>query len=607
MKNRLLLNTSNALFVHLARLFLASLGVTTAAASSNAVEVCRIPPDNGSCTPISIKNTNYAIPSGAYFVATDGKTTNTGRSAASPWTVSKAFSSAPAGSTIIFRDGTYRNINAKLIDKKLTLQPYPNEKVWLKGSIEVQGWVADGTIWRKDSWTSSFPPNGSSSDIDSNYPMAGYRDMVYVDGIYLKQVASIAEVGPGKFYVDSINKKLYIGNNPVGKTVEATTQKQAFVLWKYDSFDPANTIIRGFGFAHYADEAIALSAARATFEDNTIVWNGKTGISFWGEGANGAKGVSTDAIVRGNTISYNGQSGVSGDRAHRILLENNIISHNNVERFSKIWTAAGIKIIRTDGLTWRSNLVENNFATGMWVDVSSVNAKIVSNTVRNNESIGIFFEISHNATIAGNVAYKNSTGIMISESSSTRIFNNTLSTNNRNLVIKDDTRKNTNSTEVAAGITWITRDNVVKNNIFSNAGASGVLFDASNWGTKELSTLMISSSDYNAYYRTLSSTPQNIIKWSLGDGWSNIHNANKWEVGYRNLTTFISEIGYETHGLEFYNTTPNPFFVDEPNGDFRLKPGSPAIGRGGALKPESAAAISVPAGVPIDLGAIQFK
>jgi len=70
--------------------------------------------------------------------------------------------------------------------------------------------------------------------------------------------------------------------------------------------------------------------------------------------SNGTLGIS-DTIVGGNTFSYNGLSGLS-DRAHRMLLENNTISYNNVESFAKGWDAAGIKTTRTDRLRSRNNL-----------------------------------------------------------------------------------------------------------------------------------------------------------------------------------------------------------------------------------------------------------
>jgi parallel beta-helix repeat protein len=536
---------------------------------------------------IGIKDTNYPVPSGAYFVSPNGKDSNSGKTPNSPWTVNKAIKSAPTDATIVFRGGTYRNINTT-ITKKLTLQAYPHEKAWLKGSIEVQGWVADGSTWRKDGWNYSFPSTMGSEYIDPSYPMAGYRDMVYINDVALKQVRSKAAVVPGTFYVDSANNKLYIGNNPAGKTVEATTENRALLTWKTRSSNPSGTVIKGLGFAHYADTAINVQVPSVTLENSTFVWNGVAGVSFSGEGTNG--------IVRGNTFSYNGLKGLAGVRAHRILVENNTISYNNIENFSRIWDAAGVKIILTDGLIWRRNLVENNFANGMWVDVSSTNATIVNNTTRYNQGIGIFFEISHKAIIAANVAYNNGVGIMVSNSSSARVYNNTLTKNHVDLYIKETKRNNTNREEINAGITWITRNNIIKNNIFSNKNGA-VLFNAPNCETNQPSTAMITAADYNGYYRTSSSQPKTVIKWSLGSG--------KCLLGYTSVAAFKSATSFETHALAIDNVTTNPFFINEENGDYRLKLGSPAIGRGERLPADIVSALGWSSAAPVDLGALQ--
>ena len=151
--------------------------------------------------------------------------------------------------------------------------------------------------------------------------------------------------------------------------------------------------------------------------------------------------------------------------------------------------------------------------------------------------------------------------------------------------------------QIAAGITWIARDHVVKNNIFSN-GNEGKLFDASNCNTDEPSNLMIAASNYNAYYRTLSTKPRNVIRWSLGT-------PDQCAVLYRTLAAFQSATGYEASSLAIDNVATNPFFVDETNEDFHLKSGSPAIGRGEALPPEVANALGLPSGVKVDLGALQ--
>ncbi len=534
---------------------------------------------------IKIKDTSYPIPDRAYFVAPNGRVTNSGKSPNSPWPVEKAIKLAPRGATIVFKGGTYRNISAK-INKKLTLQAYPHSKPWLKGSVVVKGWVLEGNKWRFDSWRYSFPLKGNRKMIDPKYPMALKGDMVYVNGRALRQVGSVLMVGPGTFYVDYASHKLYIGNNPTNKRVEATVMKDGLTI---ASKSAASTVVRGLGFAHYADSALRVHAPRVAVENNIFVWNGVQGAGFTG----------TDALVRGNTFSYNGRKGLSGYLAHRMVLENNTISYNNVEDFAKTWDAAGVKAVDIQALTMRNNIVEHNSATGMWVDESSTNATIVNNTVRYNEGLGIMFEISHLAIIAANLVYRNATaGIMLSESSGARVYNNTLSMNNKHIVVKDAHRQNIKAAAVAAGIAWDTRNNVIKNNILSRARGSA-LFEASDCATKKQSKLMIDAADYNAYYRPVSSKPQSLIKWSLG--------AKRCSVGYASIAAFDAATNFEANALAVDNVATNPFFVDEARGDYRLKPGSPAIGRGAPLPADIAKAIGLPTLVPVDLGALQSK
>lgn len=579
MNSKLRLSTFKALVFmqSLCTILLAANGMAAAAGSGTA--------------PNDVKDTNYPIPAGAFFVAPNGKETDYGRDPNAPTTIGKAINRAATGGTIVFRGGTYYNVGKTYVSKKLTLQAYPREKVWIKGSTVVQDWGIEGAYWVKTNWNYSFPPNVESGFIDStNYPMAGYRDMVYINGVPLKQVATLASVGPGKFYVDSTNKRLYIGDNPTAKTVEATTQEQGLVMYSSSTSSPEDTVLRGIGFAHYAEQAVAVGVPRVTLENNTFVWNGATG-AFYAGGA--------DGIVRGNTFAYNGRKGFGGDRAHRVLVEGNTFSYNNQEQFKANVDAAGVKFIRSDGFSLRDNLAEYNLASGIWIDGSSSNAKIVRNILHHNSATGIWFEISHNGIIGANVVYSNiGAGIYLLDASSTRVFNNTLANNSRNLRVYDLTRKNTDATQIAAGITWISRNNVFKNNILSNT-TSAELFEAWNCDTKEPSSLMISYSNYNAYYRTLSSTPPNVIEWSL--------NSNQCAVMYPTIAAFRSATGgvYEANALVIDNVPISPFFVNEAIGDFRLKTGSPAIGRGDSLTPDSAAAIGVPAGVPLDLGALQ--
>jgi len=158
--------------------------------------------------------------------------------------------------------------------------------------------------------------------------MAGYRDMVYVNGISLKQVASKERwCGTLTFYVDSAN-----GNSTLGTIRWARrwkpAMKSAFVMWTHATTHPTRSCVGGVcALRRQGDHR---GATHVRLEDNTFVWNGVEVAS----GSDGTFNVSTDAI-RGNTFSYNGRKGLAGDRAHRMLLENNTISYNNVSAFQK--------------------------------------------------------------------------------------------------------------------------------------------------------------------------------------------------------------------------------------------------------------------------------
>jgi hypothetical protein len=135
----------------------------------------------GSAAQITLQDMNYPIPPGAYFVSTTGSDTNPGTESTPFLTLGKAVAMAPPHSTIVIRAGVYRE-TVTIRGKSLTLQPYPHEQVWMKGSVVVNGWVAEGSCWRKDGWTYQFIPTQDPRTIDPAFPMVRYPDQVFLDG-----------------------------------------------------------------------------------------------------------------------------------------------------------------------------------------------------------------------------------------------------------------------------------------------------------------------------------------------------------------------------------------------------------------------------------------
>ena len=537
-----------------------------------------------------IRDTAYSIPSAAYFVAVTGSDGNAGNAAAPFRTLSRAIEAASSGATIVLRQGTYRE-SVPLVSKRLTIQPYPREQVWLKGSIVVSDWIRSGTVWRADNWTHEFDRNSyERGSIDSQHPYAGYPDMVYVDGQPLAQVGKLADVGPGRFFVDYRNDKLYIGTDPKGSLVEASAFRQAVRV----SAD--GTVIRGLGFMHYAggrlDGMLQFdSSDNVTIENNTFALAASRGLAMYrGDGA----------TVRGNTFLNNGQMGYGAWRYDNVRIEGNRFAGNNQERFvlhGPVAEAAGAKL--TVGKNWviRDNVFENNQATGLWLDISNYNAIIVNNRVVDNLSYGIYYEISGKAIIASNLVVGNRSGIRVSNSSDVRIYNNTLARNFENFSIQDDNRRNFDPDELKLGITYITANVELRNNILSNGDLSQNPFiwarDFSSTPLKAAEQ-MISVCDSNAYYRTNSNSPAILIRW-----WSDDR-----ESTFRHVDEFRKATGCENNGIVVDDVAINPFFVDETGGDYRLKSASIALRAGASLPHDIADAIGVTAGVPVDLGAL---
>src|SRR5690606_35869192 len=79
-----------------------------------------------------LPRTAYPVPKDALFVSPRGDDSAFGSKDAPLRTLKAAVRAAKAGQTIVLRAGTYRE-KVGLIGKRLTIQPYPNERVWFKG------------------------------------------------------------------------------------------------------------------------------------------------------------------------------------------------------------------------------------------------------------------------------------------------------------------------------------------------------------------------------------------------------------------------------------------------------------------------------------------
>jgi hypothetical protein len=143
---------------------------------------------------VAVGGASYPVPSGALFVSPSGNNANPGAVGAPVRSLATAFSKVATGGTVVLRGGTYHD--SATASRRVTVQNYPGEIVWLDGSVVVSGWVSTGTTWTKSGWTKEFSSlmGGDAAFkarfVDGSFPMAADPDQVFVNGVALTQVGS---------------------------------------------------------------------------------------------------------------------------------------------------------------------------------------------------------------------------------------------------------------------------------------------------------------------------------------------------------------------------------------------------------------------------------
>lgn len=569
----------------------------------------------------NIPDTNYPIPSGAIYMATNGNDSSPGTQAAPVKTIAKAISITPSGGTIVIRGGTYRDGTTNRINKPITLQPYPHEKVWFDGMDVPTGWVSiGGNQWSLDWNTPSFC-NGKYYDKpfraqdktagpctyadqygDTSNPMSADPQMVYVDGVYVHEVATKAEANGSNFYYDQTNKKVILGLNPAGHTVEVTARPTALFI----EGGSGNVVIRGLGFAHYASDnfpeaagygAIIVNSPYITLENNVIAENAGAGVQTVNPlGGN----------IRNNSFYRNGGNGLHANNGNKsvadnLMVENNVFDGNNAEKLgvgcNYSCQAAGFKMNHMVGTTIRKNIFQNSAgeAHGFWCDMSCIGVKIYQNISRNNGGSGFYYEISDTGIIASNLIVGNGKYGIKMGSSNTKIYNNTVVNNGIGALIYDDNRSPT-ADSWCSGTKNCGPDTTnvsMANNIFS--GNKGNIVQS--WRTKSGDSYstgpntFYSLYDYNSYYRN--GTSPNISEWK-----------DPSTTLYNSVSALKSAKGKEANGQDITSGS-DPFFVDANGGNYTVRTNSVAYNTGTTLPSDIASLLGIPTN-PVSRGAINW-
>ncbi len=570
-------------------------------------------------TGATIPKTNYPIPAGAIFMSPQGNDNNAGTQAAPVLTINKAVKLATDGGTIVLRGGDYRDwfhdskiiTNYGFVAKSLTLQAYPGESPWFNGSdiIATSAWtkVADQTQYTMPWSTANFcdglyysrplteqsikPNTGPCAHFDmSKDPsnlMAADPQMVFVDGKGLKQVTSQAKVDATSFYYDWTNKKMVIGVDPAGKTVEASSRPIAMI------FSKGNSKVLGIGFRKFATNeyhnltanALYFGGSKSLVENSVFTLNAAAGLGY----SNPQPG----STVTRTVFAYNGYSPLGGNGTsvngtrNDFTLSDSIFYRNNTELFGTDCTIscgqAAAKFAHMVGLTLTNNLVEETrgVSAGLWCDLDCSDTKITYNTIKNNPGSGIFYEVSNKGIIAGNVISGSTFGISVA-SANTKVYNNTLVDNVQGINIYDDQR--TKGVDGWSDVGPDTRGIEVVNNVVSGknyslkASAMRINPVAPNTVPDDFFTKV----EHNVYYQSNGTAPI-YVSWRARDGKESL---------YRTPLAASTERNIEAKSTFLAGTT-DPLFVDKASADLRIRPGSSAYESASDLPSDVAAALGV--------------
>lgn len=339
--------------------------------------------------------------------------------------IKNAINAAPNGSTFYIRAGVHR---MQRFSPKPGTTVIGESGAILNGSRVLNGWSQDGSQW----WVGGQSQQGAAHGMcESSSPRCRNSEDLFVNNVRLEHVDSRSKVGPGTWFFDYGADRIYIGQNPSGKTIETSITSGAVYG------NSPNVTITGLIVEKYAnpaqhgaiDNRYNNSDAGA---DNWVISNNEVRLNH-GVGIK----VGKNARVEGNNVHHNGQLGV-GAIGSGSVFDGNEIAHNGQIPFYVDWERGGTKFAETTNIQLINNYVHHNDGPGLWADLNAKDMLFANNTIIGNTKAGIYYEISYDAVIRDNYLEGNGLGfdpwlwgggIVISSSPNVQIYGNTLVNN----------------------------------------------------------------------------------------------------------------------------------------------------------------------------------
>jgi trimeric autotransporter adhesin len=407
------------------------------------------------------------------------------------------------------------------------------------------GWTAQ---FESDPTYTRGAPDGTAAGwqfINPAYPMASHPDQVWINGSPVAQVATRAQVGPGKFYVDYSTHELVLGSDPTGQQVRASDLGGAAL-----TATAPGTVIRGIGFMRFATSVPNIGTLRmwgshVTAENVIVQYNANQGIALTGTGITFRKVTSSD----------NGLAGFSGGKSDGLVLDRVRAERDNSEHFNAAPVAAGIKMSTSRGVLIENSVFSKNYANGIWFDVSCYDVKLINNDVIGNTDDGVIWELSEKLYMVNNRLIDNGgQGLFFLDAGLANIWNNTITGSPVPVRFHDTNRNAADLNSAPYGydnrqpkpdptVTWVVYGITFRNNIVGGGvgGWCGVLCVLNSTDTRTASQMV--SLDGDVYERSSASSPSALVRWATATTGAT--------TNYPSLSVFKMAIAnQEVHGAE---------------------------------------------------------
>ena len=379
------------------------------------------------------------------------------------------------------------------------------------------------------------------------------------NGALLYQMAAKANVvNATQWWYDSTDKRVYIGFNPSGNTVEIGTRSMAVTSngSSYVTFDhlwmesgTAQTAFASSGLTNVAfSNNLVKNAVSGIATSSTVGSNGQilnnTIYNTNGVGIIVGNGNIAGWMISGNSVSYAGYADPSGGTQCSGI-------------YVSVGTGTGNIIQNND--TFNNGLGPGNPSNvechGIYLDSNPGGTQVTIQYNKAHDNFGAGIQVhSSNAVVAYNLVYGNAMGILVEHSPiGVHIYNNTIASNyhsgdtgaDAGLCLQD------NGTTVSA----------LNNNIFYGnyyIANSSTLYNRQIYVTTGSPNPSITASDNNLFYG--SDAAGEILVDYQGTGYT--------------FATWKG-LGFDAHGV-----SADPKFTKPGSGDFTLQSGSPAVDAG---------------------------